>query len=313
MTKVEVPDELKATVPRTTWGRILTATPIVMTIVATALAGLASSEMTRAQYRRSLAAQQQSKAGDQWSLFQAKRLRGTSQRTTLDILEATSDVRPLDPAALRKAHAALESAAGQQTLAALQGAELPAIPAGPALDPKVKAALEAVESGKPEPEIAALLAQVSDKALDETLGAARDRAQALDVALKPVNRTIDELEARLARQSAAEASRTGPAASLRRDVTVARLRYTALRYDAEARLNQAIANVYELQVRKSNIEAERLHTRSQRFFYGMLAAQGGVIVATFASAARQRNALWWLAAAAGGAAIAYATYVYLAV
>ena len=45
----------------------------------------------------------------------------------------------------------------------------------------------------------------------------------------------------------------------------------------------------------------------------MLVAQGGVIVATLAMAARQRNALWWLAAVAGVAAIAYASYVYLAV
>src|SRR5262245_33472259 len=150
---MEIPEQLKAAVPQTTWGRILTATPIVMTIVATALAGLASSEMTRAQYRRSFAAQQQSKAGDQWSLFQAKRLRGTSQRTTLDILEATSDVHALDAAALRKAHPALEAAVGQQALAMLQGGDLPVIPAGPALDPKVKAAMEAVEKSKPEPEI----------------------------------------------------------------------------------------------------------------------------------------------------------------
>src|SRR5262249_3284438 len=171
-----------------------------MTIVATALAGLASSEMTRAQYRRALAAQQQSKAGDQWGLFQAKRLRGTSQRTTLDILEATSDVHALDAAALRKAQPALESAAGPQAPGALQGGDLPGILAGPALDPKVKAAMEAVENSKPEPEIAALLAQVSDKTLDEALSAAKDRAQALDVALRPINRTIDELEARLARQ-----------------------------------------------------------------------------------------------------------------
>lgn len=309
---MEVPEELKSAVPHTTWGRILTATPIVMTIVATALAGLASSEMTRAQYRRSLAAQQQSKAGDQWSLFQAKRLRGTSQRTTLDILEATSDVRPLDAVALRKADPALESPAGQQALAALQGGGLPALPAGPALDPNVKAALDAVENGKPETEIALILAKVSDKALDDALGVARDRAQALDVALRPVNRVIDEAEARLARQ-AADGGKSSPAAALRRDVTVARLRYTAQRYDAEARLNQAIANVYELEVRKSNTEAERLHTRSQRFFYGMLAAQGGVVIATFAIAARQRNALWWLAAGAGVAAIAYAIYVYLIV
>jgi hypothetical protein len=254
--KMGMPGEVKAAVPQTTWGRILTATPIVLTIVATALAGLASSEMTRAQYRRSLAAQQQSKAGDQWSLFQAKRVRSASQRTTLDILEATTDVHPLDAAALRKAHAPLESAPGQQTLGALQGGNLPVIHAGPALDPTVAAALEAVESSKPEREIAALLVQTSDRALDDALGIARDRAQALDVALRPINRTIDELEARLVHQSAAEGSRSGPAATLRRDVTVARLRYTALRYDTEARLNQAIANVYELQVRKSNTEAD---------------------------------------------------------
>ena len=34
----------------------------------TLLAGLASSEMTRAQYDRSFAAELQSKAGDQWNL-----------------------------------------------------------------------------------------------------------------------------------------------------------------------------------------------------------------------------------------------------
>ena len=311
-----MPDELKATVPQTRWGRILSATPIVMTVVATALAGLASSEMTRAQYRRSLAAQQQSKAGDQWSLFQAKRVRGSMQRTTLDILGATSDVHPLDAAAFAKSDADLRPAAGPQTLAALQRGELPAIPTGPTTGPptpKVAAALEALENAKAEPEIAALLAQTTDQMLEDALDAAQHRAQALDVTLKPVNRAIDELEARLVRQSATEGTRSGPATSLRRDVTAARLRYTAMRYDAEARLNQAIANVYELQVRKSNIEAERLHKRSQRFFYGMLAAQAAVIVATFSIAARERNALWWLAAAAGLAAIAYATYVYLAV
>ena len=86
--KTSIPDELKATVPHTQWGRILTATPVVMTIVATLLAGLASSEMTRAQYDRSLAAQQQSKAGDQWSYFQAKRLRGGMQRASSQIITA---------------------------------------------------------------------------------------------------------------------------------------------------------------------------------------------------------------------------------
>src|ERR1017187_1807271 len=90
--KVEIPDQLKADMPPTNWGKMLAATPVVMAVVATLLAGLASSEMTRAQYDRALAAQQQSKAGDQWSFFQAKRLRGAFQRSSLDLLQGIVEV-----------------------------------------------------------------------------------------------------------------------------------------------------------------------------------------------------------------------------
>ena len=64
MAEIKIPDALKADVPQTLWGKILSATPVVMTVVATMLAGLASSEMTNAQYSRALGAQQQSKTGD---------------------------------------------------------------------------------------------------------------------------------------------------------------------------------------------------------------------------------------------------------
>ena len=146
MAKFQLPDALKADVPQTKWGKILTATPIIMTVIATALAGLASSEMTRAQYSRSLAAQQQSKAGDQWGFFQAKRLRGALQRSTLDVLQATTDMHPFT-------HFELEP----QTLAALTKGELPALPAAPDMDPNIKAALQAVEERKPDGETAKIL------------------------------------------------------------------------------------------------------------------------------------------------------------
>jgi hypothetical protein len=76
-------------------------------------------------------------------------------------------------------------------------------------------------------------------------------------------------------------------------------------------LNHSVASLYELQVRKTNLTAERHHRRSQRFFFGMLAAQTGVIVSTLAMAARRRNFLWTLAAVFGAAAVAFALYVYL--
>ncbi len=289
--KTTIPEELKKDLPQTQWGKILTATPVIMAVVATALAGLASSEMTRAQYDRSLAAQQQSKAGDQWNYFQAKRLRGAFQRSTLDLLLATTDVRPLAASALPNADAA--------TLAALEKGEVPPVPRLQLSD-KVKAAQDAVDNARPDSEVTSLVKQVSDSDLAADLQSARDNALKFDAATAPQNSAIDRLEKSLA-----------PDKALARDYTAARLRYTAARYDAEARLNQAIANLYELQVRKSNISAERHHNRSQRFFFGMLGAQAAVIVSTFSLAAQKRSLLWSLAAAAGAAAVAFAVYVYL--
>ena len=291
MAKITIPDALKADVPQTMWGRILTATPIVMTVIATALAGLASSEMTRAQYSRSLGAQQQSKAGDQWGYFQAKRLRSALQRNTLDLLQNTTDVHSfaapdLDPA----------------TQAALTKGELPALPPAPAVDPNIGTALGDLAVQKPDAVIAKLLVRVKDKTLDEALRAAQGRAQTFDDTLDPINQAVERLDKSLS---------GGDNKGLSRDFTAARLRYAAARYDAEARLNQSIAYVYELQVRKSNLDAERHHKRSQQFFYGMLAAQAAVIISTFSLAAQKRSLLWTLAAAAGAAAIAFAAYVYL--
>jgi hypothetical protein len=142
---------------------------------------------------------------------------------------------------------------------------------------------------------------VTDDTLAGSLTVARDHANAFDTATKPVNQAIEGLEKTLA-------SGEQP---FKRDLVAARLRYTAARYDTEARLNQTIANLLELQVRKNNISAERHHRRSGRFFFGMLGAQAGVIIATFAIAARKRNLLWSLAAAAGAAAVSFAIYVYL--
>jgi hypothetical protein len=311
--KIKVPETLTAEIPPTLLGRIMSATPVVMTVIATMLAGLASSEMTKAQYDRSLAAQQQSKAGDQWSYFQAKRLRGTLQRNTLDLLQAAHEIHPLDPAALQQSLSAsatntelialLNSDAGKNALVALQKGE-PPVPAGSSnLTPDVKAVIEAIENLRPESEIATLLTKVDDQTIVEMIAAGKTRTDAFDDATKPINEIVDAADRALQREAGVD--------GLRRNFTAARVRFAAQRYDAEARLNQVIAMLYELQVRKNNLSAERHHARSQRFFYGMLGAQLAVIISTFAIAARQRNLLWTLAAAAGVAALLFAGYVYL--
>jgi hypothetical protein len=278
------------------------------------LAGLSTSEMTRAQYDRSLAAQQQSKAGDQWSFFQAKRLRGAFQRNTAELLQSVSEVHAFDPAALKQwvegkpeLAAVVTSPSGQEASGYLQRGEVPRPSSAPSSDPKLQAALDGLENLKPDAEMAKLLAPVDDQTLETALRAAKDQTESLDKATQPINKAVDGMDVLLSKQTGTP----GGGSSVVRDFTGARLRYTAARYELEARLNQAIANLYELQVRKSNISAARHYARSQKFFFGMLGAQLGVIVSTFAIAARNRNLLWSFAAAVGLLAIAFALYVYL--
>lgn len=279
--KTTIPEELKRDLPPTKWGKILSATPVVMTVVATLLAGLASSEMTRAQYDRALGAQLQSKAGDQWSYFQAKKLRGAMQRNSLELLQATAEVNPISHPAFDRV---VEPAALQ-------------------FDPKVEAALHAVDKQKPETEVTSLLSSVADVALAAALQAAKDNVVAFDAATAPALQALAQLE---------KALTPGDKAGMR-DLTAARMRYNGARYEVEARLNQNIANLYELQVRRANLAAERHHRRSGKFFLGMLAAQAAVIISTFAMAAQKRSFLWTVAAVAGVTAIVFAIYVYLQV
>jgi hypothetical protein len=298
--KITIPDELKAEVPLNLWGKVLNMTPVVMTVIATMLAGLSSGEMTRAQYTRSLATQQQSKAGDQWGFFQAKRLRGALQIETLDVLRSTAEIPTVDAAALA---AALGPHGDRTAIDLLVAGRLPAAPPAPPPDPKVAAALAAIDHAAPDVELAQAVAATSDAAVAADLRVTQDHARAFDAVMKPVTQAVDEMAAALDSQPAQP--------GLSRAYTVMRLRFAARRYEAEARLNQAIANLYELQVRRSNLAAERHLVRSQRFFYGMLAAQAGVIIATFAIAARKRNFLWSVAAAAGVGAVTFAAYVFL--
>jgi hypothetical protein len=63
--------------------------------------------MTRAQLTRSLAAQAQSRAGDQWAFFQAKRIRGTAMEMTVDLLHSLSTPSKIDIQGLKDASARL--------------------------------------------------------------------------------------------------------------------------------------------------------------------------------------------------------------
>ncbi len=135
--------------PRTLWERVITSTPVVLTVVATILAGLSTSEMTRAQYYRALAAQYQSKVSDQWNFFQAKRIRGTSMETTVSVLRSMTEPGDVSPAALRRAADRLPAElrrAGQDADRLLKAANENKADLGPAGERLLKAAAGLKES-----------------------------------------------------------------------------------------------------------------------------------------------------------------------
>ena len=67
---------------------VVVSTPVLLTVIATFLVGQSSSEMTKAQYFRAVASQNQSKVADQWGFFQAKRIRGQILQGNADLLLA---------------------------------------------------------------------------------------------------------------------------------------------------------------------------------------------------------------------------------
>jgi hypothetical protein len=362
-----------ATPPKTLWEKVLNYTPVVMTVIATLLAGMSNSELSAAQYERAAAAQYQSKAADQWSYFQVKKIRGTAMDNTLDVLMDMTQAGALNPAALAQGAgewagriekigkdvgaaspggddrrmAALKSSVDESkrtcpkiveavtgpmeaALVGVGGGAPPAFTPQPIKDESVRAAVDAIDKGKPEEEIAAAARKVSDKAWDDAFKTSTGNSTALDGATGATGKALDSLRSLLETQVSAcraftracrELGAAGPATqaeALQRevethaaDLTAARLQYGARRYALEAPLNQELALLTEIKVHQSNLAAEQHRQRSRLFFVGVLIAQASVIGATLALAMKQKSILWALAAVAGVTALAFGMYVRL--
>jgi hypothetical protein len=212
--------------PKGLWGTILTTTPVVLTVLATAFAGLSSSEMTQAMYHRSLAAQHQSRAGDQWAFFQAKRIRGSGLESSVEVLQGLTHPEAFDSARAQGVLIDMESLLGQTNsppghdlkavraavavvrdrltelsggAAYLTGPELPKVEFTPLPDPDQRAAYEAVvqaiQKRKTEAETAELVAKLNPATIDEAIRLAEDDADRFDKACEPTNEVIKRLKA----------------------------------------------------------------------------------------------------------------------
>jgi hypothetical protein len=401
--KLSFPESPTVSQSKSFWNSVLTATPVVLTVFATVLAGLSTSEMTLAQYHRSMAAQDQSKASDQWNLFQAKRIRGTEVERTIRLLQALSEPANVDEHAfevlsaqlsgalkktsqsveqLQEATAAAKEALGSTVVplrqatkglqVALQKAQAqateiehkmadarqsgvipkatPPMPTSTSIqDHALSKAVDAIRSHRPDAEVTSLVGMVRDQDLMEalsrtnaTIAAVEQTGKSTDAAgtaqrllrellgvSRSLGRPIEELEQAgdlipvsdakglaTVRHSLAAVTHSGAdlralVIQWRQGIVVAEDEATLRRYNQEARVNEIAAELYEVRVRKSDLKSERHRDRSKLFFYGMLAAQAGVMIASFSLAVKHRSVLWSLATLAGLGAVLYGTYVYL--
>jgi hypothetical protein len=334
--------------PQTKWGRITTATPIVLTVLATAIAGLSSSEMTRSMYFRSVAAQQQSKAADQWNFFQAKRIRGTTLDTSAELLHAQGAPATFDPPRLAadcRALAARLDKTGPEAAEARKAADrlaqlltdsehesarrylvagLPKAEEKQVDDPEVRKRLDEVEKAiaarQTEAQTVDKVKALTPDQIDAAIQLAEDNADAIDRASKPTSDLADELRAEshaLAMavshlpKAAAEDAR-GSAAAIQSAVASAVFDFDARRYKREAAYNRKAGELYEVRVRRSGVLSDVHRERSKQFFYAMLLLQAGVTVSTLALARQRRSALWLLAVVAGLFAMSFTGYTYVA-
>lgn len=296
-------------IPKNSFGKILTSTPVIMTVISTLMAGLSNSEMTRGQYERSMAAQLQSKAADQWSFYQAKRLRSTSLRASEAVLRATADTGPISVEKIRGMAPASVSATNlDAALDAIAHARLPTYKPQNTPFTNLQPALTAIAEGKSDRELLPILASVPEEDVEAALLSCQADARGFDHLVAPLGGALDQVERTLSDRLEKEAGTLRP---IWRDFTAARMVFDSLRYEAEARFNRPVADLLELQVRLFNRDAEHHRARSERFFYGMLASQLAVMIATLSLALQKRNIVWAVAASIGLTAVGFGVYVYL--
>jgi hypothetical protein len=220
-------------------------------------------------------------------------------------------------------------------------------PAPPA-EPAIEAASHAIKEHQPEPEVNRLLAAIPDETLHKAVVTAEDAVHAFEnlregprTDLEKLSRSVKVLlpqagalhqavrafESRLLFPdqpasasatrdqlkplSAADDAVRQAAEELKQFWAAATDEFNTWRYGREADDNRHVAEVLEVQVHKSSYQSDQHHQRSQNLFYGMLAAQAGVVISSMAVAARRKSPLWLLASVAGILALGLSAWVYV--
>jgi hypothetical protein len=296
--------EAKSEAPKGLLEKIGAALPVGLTALATVLAGLSTGALQQAMYWKSQAAQDQSRAADQWSFAGFKRDRALIMQTSAAQLRATAGyVSPNFPP-LTSLPDEKKTKETEEALNWLQKRTVPASPLPEITDERIKAVLKAIEAREPEAELLKLAVKIDHESMNKALNDAERKSKEYDDAWTPILKAAANIAG-----SALNGDKLDPATRTARQAVGYDLEEQ--RYRTESKLNQSIALLYEVRVKISGAESDKHRRKSQLFFYAMLVAQIGATASALALARKLKSVLWVFASMIGLVSIGIGAYVYL--
>jgi hypothetical protein len=292
--------------PKSLLDKLGAALPVGLTALATVFAGMSSGQLQQAMFWKSQAAQDQSKAANQWSLFGFKRSRALEMETAAARSRADSGYLRVQ-----------FEASGPQAEAArwLNGDGPPRTELPPPANADLVQLVKDIRDRKHEAELEALALKIPIDQINK----------AIDDAEEFIARTTDKdwddvikAAKKLAAKDVDAAARTKPdepidaAKKARADAVQAMVfSMEERRYRAEGYLNNSLGYLYEARVRYSTAESDRHRHKSEILFKAMLVAQIGAVASSLALARRRKSFLWLFAAIVGLVAIGFGAYAML--
>jgi hypothetical protein len=296
--------------PKSLIEKLGAALPVGLTAIATIFASMSNGALQEAMYWKSQAAQDQSKATNQWTLAGFKRDRALVMQTTAAQLRATAGYVPARFSLPKDASGPeVQHALAWLTEKGEKGGP-PPVKLPESDDPHIKELRDAIEARAPEQDLLTKAARVRASTINKAIDDAENYVAHTDKEWEPILRAANNLvRAQMSvKPDSEDVAKQAAAASAAQAVG---FDLEERRYRAESRLNQGIGFLYEIRTKVSAAESDRYRRKSNFMSVAMLVAQIGAVASSLALARQKKSFLWLFAAMVGVIAIGVGGYAMI--
>lgn len=299
------PAEADAEKPKSLVEKFGAALPIGLTALAAVFGSMANEALQHAMYWKSQAAQDQSKATNQWSLAGFKRDRALIMQATAAQLRAVSGYAAVGFAPGSDANADTTRAAEWLRGSGPPKAELPKVE-----DQAILELQEMIRTRQPEQEVLKKAGTIKMEAINKAIDDAEKANEHFDKEWEPTVKAAGTLVADQGKVGADDPDRAKKLAGATA-AQAAGFELEQRRYRLESTLNQGIGFLYEARVKVSSAESDKHRRKSELLGYAILVAQIGAVASSLALARKRQSLLWLLASLIGLVAIGFGGYAIL--